>query len=244
MLRFGKFLKRVCFDMPRDVSHWVRFYSFRNVNVQRDFRVLEQTGVQQMSNFLSKADFEMLDTVAEDLFWSGQIECKGQLTGRIFAQGLVDERLATIVERFRKVAGAYLNTDSPRLELTYFQTSTPQVSVDDVPGGEFHMDDNKPNVKFFVYLCDVDHSNGPFSVVPETHGVSLNKLIRYFMWSVFKRRSDLYVDAELLPKLADSAIRIVGKKGFCFAVDTTAWHKAEAVCSAKRSVFVASFNYG
>ena len=42
--------------------------------------------------------------------------------------------------------------------------------------------------------------------------VSLNKLIRYFMWSVFKRRSDLYVDAELLPKLADSAIRIVGKR--------------------------------
>ena len=139
------------------------------------------------------------------------------------------------------IAVNYLNSNKVKLELTYFQVSRPQDHEDNVPGGAFHLDDNKPNIKFFVYLSDVGPTNGPFKVIPKSHGLTRAKVGRFLQWSLLKNRSALYAGASSLSGTTE-AIQILGDTGFCFAVDTTAWHMAEPVESGERKVFVCSFN--
>ena len=37
----------------------------------------------------------------------------------------------------------------------YYQHTLPETNLDNVPGGEFHVDDNKTNIKYFIYLKEV-----------------------------------------------------------------------------------------
>ena len=236
-----QFLKRFLINLPNDVLCWVRFYHKRALESVPELIELERNGCVEFGHSLSSDNLKLLFEVMGDHDFEAAMLKEGQDTGRISANSLLDQRLDPIVQYFWSIAQGYLNTSRIKLELTYFQLSRPQSRINDVPGGEFHVDDNKPNIKFFVYLSDVGPLNGPFKAIPGSHGLNMKKIMRFIRWSLLKKRSDLYADKDFGLEAAD-AIPIVGDKGFCFAVDTTAWHMADPVISGERKVFVCSFN--
>ena len=237
-----RYLKRFFVDVPLDLFAWMRFFWFRARSTDDSITDLNKTGLQVLDGVLTCEEVKLLEKVAKSYALESKLSLEGQARGRVYAQGLIDERLGGIVKKFSVVAKRYLNSEVIKLELTYFQLSNPVSCSSDVPGGEYHLDDNKPNIKFFVYLSDVSEVNGPFRVVPGTHGISFRKLSRYLKWSFFKNRSNLYSDNDHLDRLDAASVNLVGPKGFCFVADTTAWHRAETVKLGQRQVFVASFN--
>lgn len=243
MIRAIKHIKRLIVNVPCDLFAWVRFYWRRTRRADDCVADLNRAGLQVLDGAVTGEDIRLLEAVATSLDLESKLAVKGQARGRVHAQGLLDERLGNTVDKFSLIAKRYLNSESVKLELTYFQLSVPTTCESDVPGGDYHMDDNKPNLKFFIYLSDVGEGNGPFRVVPGTHGLRFSKLSRYFKWSLLKNRSNLYSERDQFARLDEASVNLVGEKGFCFVADTTAWHRAEAVQIGQRLVFVASFNY-
>lgn len=202
---------------------------------------LQHSGYAPVDSVVDSESLAELIEVMGDFDLEGKLLVGGQDTGRVSKNGLLDHRLKPITDKFRVIAVNYLNSNKVKLELTYFQVSRPQDHEDNVPGGAFHLDDNKPNIKFFVYLSDVGPINGPFKVIPKAHGLTRAKVGRFLRWSLFKNRSALYAGPSA--NLGDTeAVTVLGDSGFCFAVDTTAWHMAEPVIVGERRVFVCSFN--
>lgn len=236
-----KFLKRLTLDLPRDLVCWVRFYLWRAADIGPINRTLDLTGLSVVAESLPDSDMRLLEEVMNDYDLEGAMRNGGQDTGRILVQGELNPKLRPFIDRFQSIAKDYLNTSRVKLELTYFQMSRFQSDEENVPGGAFHLDDNKPNIKFFVYLSDVGPLNGPFKVIQGSHALKWQKLGRFVKWSLFKRRGDLYADmAAEIDEMHATAV--MGPAGFCFAVDTTGWHMAEPVMSGERRVFVCSFN--
>jgi hypothetical protein len=192
--------------------------------------VLDQTTVQSL-----RQDFKRIET-------DNPLVKAGQMTGRLFQNGPISDLAENFSSRYRPMAEAYFESQNIRCELTIYQRSLPFTDRADVPGGEFHVDDNKRNLKFFVYLTDVDQDHGPFCYVPETHGYrGFKTLLRWLFWEIFRKRTFLYdflINEEQLQK---QEVPICGKAGTSFCADTTGFHRASLVKNGEREVFVVSF---
>ena len=192
--------------------------------------VLDQTAVQNL-----RQDFKRLET-------HNTAEKTGQLTGRLFHNGPISNLAEKFATHYRPMAEAYFESQNIRCELTMYQRSLPLTDRSEVPGGEFHVDDNKRNLKFFVYLTDVDKDHGPFCYVPKTHGFrGFKTFVRWLLWEIFRKRTFLYGFLINNEQLRKKEIPIYGKAGTCFCADTTGYHRASMVKNGEREVFVVSF---
>lgn len=243
MMKILKLTKRLFFDiwlvLPRVL---VDFKSARKVR-RRQSKLFEDGYL--VLPVVDANELIILNAIYKEQMEGNEVEASGQLTGRIYKHGLIDSRLAPIVKRFEQIAADYLDQKSPNLELTYFQRSIPQITVENIPGGEFHIDDVKANIKFFIYLNDVTEKNGPFKAVPGSHRWNEpQRLLRAFWHAVTKSRSSMYLSEKEHARLEEQSVAFLGVAGTCFVVDTTAWHAASAIVSGERRVFVASYNRG
>ena len=237
-----KIIKRGLVDLPIDLWQWIFFYYSRS-KIENDLKILVRDGFQTLHGIVVDADLVLLDNVGKEIINKSSIDKEGQLNGRAYCNGLIDPRLNDLIEKFKLIAAQYFGSQKIKLELTYFQISKPEKKNENVPGGNYHLDDNKPNLKFFVYLTNVGPENGPLNFIPGSHGLKLEKLKRYLSWTFLKRRKDLYGDLTLMRKAKDTRAKITGSRGLSVAVDTTGWHRADPVIKGQRYVFVASFNY-
>jgi hypothetical protein len=193
---------------------------------------------------LSPETVDCLVREYSDLKVSSHFALSGQLNRRIFStgrcltptlQGLADSVMPDLLEVLVH----------PRVELTYFQESVPENSTKDVPGGSFHVDDNKSNYKYFIYLTDVSELNGPFSVVSGTGSWKLYASFwRGLFWELTRLRIFLYGFgmSNNTRTHTRNEHRFTGRKGSHFIVDTTCLHRDNAVIKGERSVAVISFN--
>ena len=204
---------------------------------------LHEQGLHISKNLIPNEILTCLNEVYKDLKLIEDVSDSGQSTGRISKNGILDDRLSNLVESMRVTASSYLSVKKAHLELTYFQTSKSRSDINDIPGGEFHIDDNKANVKFFIYLSDVSKNNGPFVVVPKTHQwKDPGRITRALSFALTKNEPTYLYHSGDKQSLEDNAVHINGKAGTLFIADTTAWHRAEPVRDGYRDIFVASFN--
>ena len=87
-------------------------------------------------------------------------------------------------------------------------------------------------VKLFIYLTDVDAGSGPHAMIPGTHRSRPDH-----MWSDGRHSDEKVAKSGLL----DGEVRITGKAGTLFMVDTTALHKG--VHPVDRSRLLAQVQY-
>ena len=155
----------------------------------------------------------------------------------------MSQLLGKYAKKIRPHVIDFLNHEKVKVEISYYQESFPCGDLDEIPGGDFHVDDNKANVKYFIYLTDVNDKSGPFSCIPATGNWRLKgSLIRGILWELSKRRTFLYsslIDYDYFKKYDN---KILGNAGTNFLVDTTSLHKAHPVLKGKRIVAVISFN--
>jgi hypothetical protein len=182
-----------------------------------------------------RADFKQVEK-------SNPLQVTGQLAGRAFKHGAISELSSKFISCYRPFAESYFESKDIRCELSMYQRSWPIKSESEVPGGEYHVDDNKRNLKFFVYLTDVDSDSGPFCYVPNTHSYrGMITFCRWWLWEVFHARRFLYGFGLDNSRLDIDAKYILGKAGLCFCADTTGYHKATPLKKGEREVFVVSF---
>lgn len=169
-------------------------------------------------------------------------ETSGQLAGRLYSHGSISNLSKNYIEKFRPTAEAYFGSKNIRCELTMYQKSWPKTDINDIPGGEFHEDDNKRNMKFFIYLTDVTNQNGPFSYVPKTHGLRKpEKYIRWLLWEIFHSRKYLYSYRLEQKRCELEEVKVTGPVGTIFCADTTGYHRASTPIVGEREVFVVSY---
>ena len=91
----------------------------------------------------------------------------------------------------------------------------------------YHFDKDRIKfIKIFIYLTDVDDSNGPHMLIPGSHAIKMEKDGRYTQEEI-----------ELIKKKYNlSEKTITGKKGQVFAVDTHCLHRGSEVLSGERMV--------
>ena len=218
------------------------WFSSRNVNELPGVAALREKGYYVFSEKLDaeqvallRADFRKIEKVSPP-------SRVGQLAGRVYCHGPISELSNFYIARYRDFAEAYFGSKNIRCELTMYQRSWPKAFQSEVPGGEFHIDDNKRNLKFFIYLTHVDLAHGPFCYVPETHGFrGLTTILRWWLWEIFRKRIFLYEFGIKNLNLESKEIPIVGEPGLCFCADTTGYHRAAQLEAGEREVFVVSF---
>lgn len=186
---------------------------------------------------------ELLAYDFESALRSNKLKTGGQENNRLQANGIVRPILNAYLDEIKPILDDYFGSDGWKVEISYYQRSIPEADIDNVPGGEFHVDDNKSNLKYFIYLDEVTSLNGPFSCVPMTHQWRLkNSFMRGLHWAVFQERKSLYslgIDQSRYEKIE---YYFVGPSGTHFIVDTTALHRARPVAEGQRRVVVMSFN--
>lgn len=185
-------------------------------------------------------EVEKLRNIYQEMLLKTPVATSGQSNGRIMMPHLTSDVIRSYIDRFLPVAKEYFDHDGMEVELSMFQKSQVETDVNNIPGGGYHTDDNKKNVKFFIYLTDVSEKNGPFVVSPNTHGPrTLRRIMRWFAWEVTTNRKYFYLDE--LPEWAPAPIPVLGKAGTVFCGDTTVYHKAARVEEGERLVLVISF---
>ena len=218
------------------------FHSGRAVTKLEGGRELFEKGYFIFNEVLDQSEVQSLKQDFKRLEINNAAEKTGQLTGRLYHNGPISDLAEKFMTRYRPMAEAYFESQNIRCELTMYQRSSPLKDRSDVPGGEFHVDDNKRNLKFFIYLTDVDKDHGPFCYVPETHSFrGFKTFARWLLWEIFRKRTFLYDFLINDEKLQKKEIPILGKAGTSFCADTTGFHRASVVEKGEREVFVVSF---
>jgi hypothetical protein len=214
----------------------------RNIN-DITFESLKRNGLHIFSELVPFEEIDALLSDFEILKQKNRISESGQSTGRISVAGVLTPAFERYVKKIKPYVTTFLNTERVRVEISYYQESYPQKNLESVPGGEFHVDDNKANFKYFIYLSDVGNNNGPFSCVPSTGSWRLkNSLIRGIFWEITGNKKYLYdylIDTTYCEK---NEKIITGTAGTQFLVDTTTLHRAKPVKEGCRKVLVISFN--
>jgi hypothetical protein len=168
---------------------------------------------------------------------------EGQLSGRFHSQGILTPFLQKYATNIAPSIKKFLNTEKVKVEISYYQESFPSQHLANVPGGEFHVDDNKANLKYFIYLSNVELSNGPFTCVPSTGSWGLKwSVLRGAFWELTKNRKYLYDYLIDIKYCKIKEMEITGTIGTHFIVDTTSLHRALPVEAGFRKVAVISFN--
>tara|TARA_R110002050_G_scaffold57423_3_gene128980 strand:+ start:119741 stop:120538 length:798 start_codon:yes stop_codon:yes gene_type:complete len=218
------------------------YLSGSRVKNNQAVNALSQEGFYIYPDLLPEGDVQALKNDYLELYSKKLVENSGQMNGRIYANKAISPLVQVYVDRFSIIAANYFGCKEIDCELTMYQKSEPQQDIANIPGGEFHMDDNKKNLKFFIYLSDVTITNGPFSYLPKTHGIlSATKMIKWFLWEVSLQRRFLYVSAKNNKRMASIAVPVLGGSGTVSCVDTTGYHAAMQVHKGERLVMVVSF---
>lgn len=216
----------------------------RNMNdvIFNDLRLF---GLHKFPDLVPSAEVKALLEDFENLKRSTAVDVSGQLSGRIFSNGILSPLLGKYAEIIKPHAIKFFNTERVKVEISYYQESYPQKDLESVPGGDFHVDDNKANLKYFIYLSDVNEESGPFSCVPSTGSWKLrNSILRGVLWELTKNRKYLYDFLISHSGCSKNEKKILGISGTHFLVDTTSIHKASPVLMGLRRVAVISFNRG
>lgn len=101
---------------------------------------------------------------------------------------------------------------------------------------KWHRDrDDLKVIKVFLYLCDIDSSNGATEYIPDSNrGKKLSNLAKFSYGNIDSR--DVYPDQDLIDKkvLKDDIITLSGKAGTIFFVETTGLHRGGFAMSGER----------
>lgn len=204
---------------------------------------LREKGIHIFEHDLTSDEISDLSNDFTKLQNEQSLDSDGQLKGRIFSHGILSQTLGQHAEKIKPLAMQFLNSKHVGIEISYYQESFPVETTDDIPGGEFHVDDNKANLKYFIYLTKVSDENGPFSCVPGTGGWKFrNSFLRGILWEITHKRKYLYEYGIEPEKLVTMESKITGPIGTHFLVDTTSLHRALPVINGSRKVAVISFN--
>jgi ectoine hydroxylase-related dioxygenase (phytanoyl-CoA dioxygenase family) len=97
----------------------------------------------------------------------------------------------------------------------------------------YHFDlDRLSFLKFFIYLSDVDVTNGPHCYIAGSH--------RGFK-SVELLRDGRFSDDEIKRHYPNEEVRITGKRGTIFVADTKGFHRGLPLESGERLIFQIEF---
>ena len=134
---------------------------------------------------------------------------------------------------FHKIAMNYLNSSKCNFCITSWNTYG-HTSEDLLKTGLWHRDrDGIKLLKIFIYLSDVGEENGPHYFVLGSHKNKPLRFVPQFRYEDKKVR-EYYKDNKI--------IKIKGKKGTCFAEDTTGLHRGSKPSLGKHRSIV-SFTY-
>ena len=109
-------------------------------------------------------------------------------------------------------------------------------------GGGWHRDTRfRTYFKAFIYLNDVDHSNGPLEIIEGSH--KIKEILKLYKNQITKKEKFRFDNFEIQKILNDGFIKtkLLGKKGTLILANTKAIHRGSPLTAGNRFAFTIYF---
>tara|TARA_B100000989_G_scaffold298662_1_gene288997 strand:- start:3580 stop:4305 length:726 start_codon:yes stop_codon:yes gene_type:complete len=209
-----------------------------------------KSSIEELRNTFIKEGFVPLPSLSKKELSLLRADCERELrevlkagssvNGRKFKDHAWTKTTQLFDKKYRPFAAKMLNSSNVRLELVYYQISKPEKSSFDVPGGNFHTDFNRENLKIFIYLSNVNKNTGPLALYFPTQSM-VGRFFRWTFLEVFQNSTKLLYKRIGGNLKKGKEVLLLGKAGSVFGINTTEFHKANIIKSGKRQVFVLSY---
>jgi hypothetical protein len=145
---------------------------------------------------------------------------------------IVQELMADV--SIRSIVKAYVRTEPVLTSVnTWFSPVYQPQFEGEASAQTYHFDMVNPRwLKFFIYLSDVDHSNGPHCFIKKSH--TKNKKAKHLLKRGYVRIPDEDVFATYGQ---ENEIAFTAKKGTLIVEDTRGFHKGKIPLQGYRSIF-------
>ena len=198
-----------------------RFFDLLNKNIYSQIE-LRKNGFAVIEDFLSSEECSFHIDNIENLIQENQFSWadKEKSDFRIFGYENFTEKQTNIFDSLDK---KYLSYISPyKLKSTLMANKTTFKPGNTGSGGGWHRDSlNRRQLKFMIYLTDVENDNGAFEYLKNSHALSSKLITNHFLYRKV-RYSDLEI-SEFSTKW--EKFTITGKKGTCVVFDSSGLHR-------------------
>lgn len=201
---------------------------FVRCDVQAEYQELKVKGFFVKENFLTKMECDLLISQVESYVENGCISWIDEVESDIRIFNFSSDVFST--NDHLDLYGLYAKYISSKTcnkfimanKLVYRENNKGS-------GGGWHRDNlNKRQLKFMIYLNDVDEYGGAFEYIPESHKVS-SKLLTNSFNNYF--RYDLDDISKLYP---NKSIKLSGRAGTLIAFDSSGLHRGSPILKGKR----------
>lgn len=195
---------------------------------QAEYQELKDKGFLVKENFLSKIECELLISQVESYVENGLISWIDELESDVRIFNFSSDVFSS--NEHLDISGLYAKYISSNTcnkfimanKLVYRENNKGS-------GGGWHRDNlNKRQLKFMIYLNDVDENGGAFEYIPESHKVS-SKFFTNSFNNNFRYNSD-----DISKLYPNKSIKLSGKAGTLIAFDSSGIHRGSPILKGKR----------
>lgn len=204
-------------------------------DLQREREVLEDKYEEQ----ISQARSEVNDTKERKTYLYRMYDQADDMSRENLPMSYIPKMLAHS-SSFHRIASSYMGMETDVFYWDYWLTLKNQ---SENRSQFWHRDqDDRMVIKFFIYLSEVDEDCGPFCYVKDTH-IYGHEHSKDPEWFKEKNRSAKRARDEDLEKVIcrDKWLKVCGKPGDMFVVDTRGIHKGGLARKDDRRFFQAAY---
>lgn len=209
-----------------DLKYYLNYFIF-NKNTSHEIKELRENGIVIINNFLSDKECENHIIEIDKLIKNNSIswEDSEKSDVRIMGYDNLNKKAKQMFSKIDHLFNDYI--DFRKNNNNFLMANKVTFKENNLgSGGGWHRDSiNRRQLKFLIYLSDVNIVNGPFEYIPKTHhSINKFKTNKFLTKKVRYSNDEIRVFKDSLPSKIFNA-----KKGTCIIFDSSGLHRGTPI---------------
>lgn len=204
-----------------EIKHYLNHFFSKN-NKSPHLKELRENGITILPDFLSEEECQFHIGEINNLIDKKKISWQDTLKSdfRIYGYENLVYKALELFSKADPIYGSYIDFKTNN---SFLMANKVCFEKDNLgSGGGWHRDSlNRRQLKFMIYLCDVDAENGPFEYVPKTHKLKSKLNTNHFLNRRVRYTND---EIDIYKKTLPSKL-FTAKKGTCIIFDSSGLHR-------------------